>query len=91
MNDLLVLQQQLDRLHELGVDGLQQRVLGLHLHDDEELHHLHVLSLNGEGQRAAAERVHAVDVDVLLTVRFLEDSGGWSWIFYLGHPYERSK
>lgn len=43
VDKLLVLEQELHSLDKLRIDGVQQGVLGLHPHDDEQLYHLQVL------------------------------------------------
>lgn len=68
-----MLKQQFDSLHELGVDCLQQGVLCLHLHNDQQLNHLQIFAVNGECQGAPSQRVHAINVDVMLSMGSLKD------------------
>lgn len=76
VDQLLVLQQQFDGLDEFGIDGLQQSVFGLDAHDDQQLDHFEVFAVDGDGQRTAAERIDAVDVDVLVPMSALQNSVG---------------
>lgn len=48
---------------------MQQRVARLHAELQQQLHHLQVLVVDGHEQRGAAQRVHAVHVDVALGAR----------------------
>ena len=47
----------LDRLDVLLVDGVQQRVLGLHLELQQQLDHLQVLVVDGHEQRGPAQPI----------------------------------
>ena len=58
-----MIQQELHGLHVLLVDSVQQGVPNLHPVAQQQFDHLDVLVLDGDQQRRAAQRVHAVDVD----------------------------
>lgn len=47
-NELLVLEQQLNGLNELRIDGMQQGILCLHAHDNKQLDHLQILVVYGQ-------------------------------------------
>lgn len=59
-----MVKQQLHSSYYLLADGVEQRVPHMHVVRQQELHHLQVLVLDGDEQRGAPERVHAVHVDL---------------------------
>ena len=65
MCDALLVEQQLHRLHELLVDGVQQCVLHLDAGVNQQLNHLQVLIVDGHQQATPAQGVAAVDVQLL--------------------------
>ena len=65
MYGLLMVQQHLHRLHKLLIDGVQQRVLGLHLVLEQHLHHLQVLVVDGHEQRGPGQPIRDQYCDIL--------------------------
>ena len=61
----LVVEQELDGLDILLVDGVQQGIADLHVVGQQQLDHLDVLVLDGDEQRRAPQRVDAVHVDLV--------------------------
>ena len=70
MNGLFVVEEDLDRLDKLLVDGVKEGVLGLDLVLQQHLHHLEVLVVDGHEERRPAQGVHTVDINgsILSTV-----------------------
>lgn len=68
-----MLKQQFHCLHELGVDCLQEGVLRLHLHNNQQLDHLQVLAIDSECQCSTPQRVYAINIDVVLPMGPLKD------------------
>ena len=60
---LLVVEQDLNGLHVLLVDGVQQGVLGLDLVLQQQLHHVQVLVVDAHEEGRPAQWVHAAEVD----------------------------
>ena len=73
---VLVGQEQLHRLHVLFTDGVQESITNLHLVAQQQLHHLYVLILDGDEQGSPAQGIHAVDVDVKVDLRLLQEVSG---------------
>ena len=69
----LVVYQQLHGAHHLLADGVQQGVAHVHVEAQHQLDDLQVLVLDGDQQRRAAQRVDAVDVDLEVDLRLLEN------------------
>lgn len=65
-------QQQLHGAHHLLSDGVQQGVARVDAMVQEELHDLQVLILDGDEERAAAQRVQTVHVHVVVDLRLAE-------------------
>lgn len=64
-----VRQQQLHGADHLLPDGVQQGVARVDAVVEKELHDLQVLVLDGDEERAAAQRVQAVNVHVVVDLR----------------------
>ena len=63
MDCFLVVQQNLNSLNKLLVNGVEEGVLGLHFVLQEDLHHLQVLVVDGHEEGGATEGVNTVNVD----------------------------
>lgn len=72
VDDLLVFEQQLHSFDEFGVDGVQKSVLGLDAHHDQQFDHFQIFDLDGQIEGASTQRVDAVDVDRLESIRFVD-------------------
>lgn len=59
---VLVVQQHLDRLDELLADGVQQRVLRVHVVAYQQADHFQILVVDGHQQRRPAQRIDAIYV-----------------------------
>ena len=72
VNGLFVVEEDLDRLDKLLVDGVKEGVLGLDLVLQQHLHHLEVLVVDGHEERRPAQGVHTVDIDGSILPTVLE-------------------
>ena len=72
MDCFLVVQQNLNSLNKLLVNGVKEGVLGLHFVLQEDLHHLQVLVVDGHEEGSTTERVDTVNVDGSIVSTVLE-------------------